>query len=186
MQRKYRRSLSAGANVSHSTPQRSSMSPYQSWQRITPQGSTRNSSPSPARYHPYAHHPRTPPATPDRPKGHHSPQTLPPLVIPHYHAPSNRSPHSAHGPSTPSSTGSNISGEHGEQKLLPDIHTVFALPSPSTNVQLPPLQLGWRRSLSEPGYSSSQPSAPSSPTPTIYDDIQSHVQKRMRLDSLLS
>lgn len=186
MQRKYRRSLSAGANASHSTPQRSSMSPYQSWQRITPQGPTRNSSPTPARYHPYAHHPRTPPATPDRPKGHPSPQTLPPLVIPHYHAPSNRSPHSAHGPSTPSSTGSNISGEHGEQKLLPDIHTVFALPSPSTTVQLPPLQLGWPRSLSEPGYSSSQPSAPASPTPTVHDDIQTHVQKRMRLDSLLS
>jgi len=187
MQRKYRRSLSAGANASHSTPQRSSMSPYESWQRITPQGPARNSSPTPTRYHPYAHQPRTPPATPDRPKGQPSPQSLPPLVIPHYTAPSTRSPYSATGPSTPSSTGSNPSAEYGSQKLLPDIHTVFASSSPpSTNLQLPPLQLGWHRSLSEPGYPSSQVSAPASPTPTVHEDMNSQVQKRMRLDSLLT
>ena len=173
MQRKYRRSLSAGSNLPHPAPRRSSISPYENWQRITPQG---NSSPTPARYHPYSHHPRTPPATPDRAKVHVSPQSLPPLLIPRYTAPSSRSPYSAE-----------VSPGYGAAKQLPDIHTVFASPSPSpSNIQLPPLQQTWQRSLSEPGYFFAPVSAPSSPTPTITHDSNEQVKDRMRLDSLLS
>lgn len=180
MQRKYRRSLSAGSNASHSTPQRSSTSPYQSWQRITPHGPARNTSPS--RYHPYAHHPRTPPATPDRVKAQLSPQNLPPLHIPHYQPPSVRSPYSSH---TPSPGSSNHTSEYVGTKLLPDIHTVFSSPSSvSNNLQLPPLQLGLTRSLSEPGYSSIR-TTPASPTPTITEESRTEVQNRMKLDSLL-
>ncbi len=176
MQRKYRRSLSAGSNISHSTPRRSSLSPYENWQRITPQGPTRNSSPTPARYYPYAHHPRTPPATPDRAKVHVSPQSLPPLLIPRYSGPSSRPPYSAE-----------VSPGYGAPKQLPDIHTVFASCSPSPdNLQLPPLQQTWQRSLSEPGYSSDPVSAPASPTPTVANDTFEQVKNRMRLDSLLS
>ena len=136
MQRKYRRSLSAASNLSHTTPQRSSVSPYQKWQHITPQGPHRNSSPAPARYHPYVHHPRTPPATPDRVKAQPSPQSLPPLVIPTHRAPSSHSPFSAPVLSSPRSVGS----DYSSSKLLPDIHTAFASPSQSpNNIQLPPI-----------------------------------------------
>jgi hypothetical protein len=178
MQRKYRRSLSAGSNFSHSTPQRSSLSPYENWQRIGPQCGPRNPSPSPARYHPYAHHPRTPPATPDRMKSHLSPQCFPPLLIPRYSVPSTRSPYSAQPPYSAEPT-------YGAPKQLPDIHTVFASPSPSpSSLQLPPLQQNtWQRSFSEPGYSSAPVSSPSSPTPS---DSREPVKNRMCLDSLLS
>ena len=173
MQRKYRRSLSAGSTLSHSTPRRSSVSHYENWQRITSQG---NSSPPGARYHPYSHPPRTPPATPDRAKVHVSPQSLPPLLIPRYSAPSSRSPYSAE-----------VSPGYGAGKQLPDIHTVFASPSLSPNsLQLPPLQHTWKRSLSEPGYFFAPVSAPSSPTLTNSNDTNEQVKNRMRLDSLLS
>ena len=163
MQRKCRRSISAGSSLFHPTIRRSSVSHCENWQRITPQG---NSSP-PARYHPYSHHPRTPPATPDRAKVRVSPQSLPPLLIPLYSAPSSRSPYSA-------------------PKQLPDIHTAFASRSPSpNNLQLPPLQQTWQRSLSEPGYFFAPVSAPSSPTTTT-NDSNEQVKNRMRLDSLLS
>ena len=175
MQRKYRRSLSTGSNLSHATPRRSSM-PYENWQRIPTQGATRNTSPTPSRYHPYSHPPRTPPATPDRAKVHVSLQSLPPLRIPRYSAPSSRSPYSAE-----------VSPGCGAAKQLPDIHTVFASPRPSPNdLQLPPLQQTWQRSLSEPGYSSASVSVPASPTPSIANDTREQVTNRMRLDSLLS
>jgi hypothetical protein len=175
MQRKYRRSLSVGSNLSHPTPRRSSMSPYENWPQVTTQAPTRNSSPPSSRYHPYSHHPRTPPATPDRAKVHVSPQSLPPLHIPRYSAPSSRSPYSAE-----------VSPGYSAPKQLPDIHTAFASPNLSPNsLQLPPLQQTWQRSLSEPGYSAPI-SAPASPTPTIADDAHEQVKNRMRLDSLLS
>jgi Myb-like DNA-binding domain len=183
MQRKYRRSLSAQSALAHAaTPQRYAQ--HENWQRITPQGPARNSSPGPARYHPYAHHPRTPPATPDRAKAHPSPQTLPPLLIPPYPAPSSRSPYSAQQ-ATSYSAETSPSSSYGSHKLLPDIHTVFASPSPSpNNLQLPPLQ---RRSLSEPGYSLSDPVSPlASPTPTVSHEVHDNVKSRMCLDSLLS
>jgi len=184
MQRKYRRSLSASQNLSHTTSQRSSMSPYQKWQHINPQGPHRSSSnPAPARYHPYVHHPRTPPATPDRVKPQMSPQSLPPLVIPTHRAPSAHSPFSAPNLSSPRSIGS----DHPSNKLLPDIHTAFASPSLSPlNLQLPPIQPTWTRSFSEPGYTSSRPSPPASPTPSVTHDISEQVKNRMRLDALLS
>lgn len=166
MQRKYRRSLSAGSTLANAAPQRSSVSPYQNWQRITPQGPLRNPSPT-SRYHPYAHHPRTPPATPDRPKLNLSPQqSLPPLTIPRYSSP--------------------YCGDLAS-KQLPDIHTVFASPSPSPNdLQLPPLQRSWTRSLSEPGCSSTFIPSPASPCSSVNDNLREPVKDRMRLDSLLS
>ena len=183
MQRKYRRSLSAGSGMSHLTPQCSSLSPYENWQRITPQGPPRNHSPTPARYHPYTHHPRTPPASPDRVKAHLSPQSLPQLLIPRYPGSSSRSPYSAQTPSASYSTDSGPSAGYGGAKQLPDIHTVFASPSPSPNsLQLPPLQ---HRCLSEPRYFSSPVSEPSSPT-TMANDTSEQVKDRMRLDSLLT
>src|ERR1700736_1368954 len=126
MQRKYRRSLSAsrGSSVPHSSSHRSSLSPYQSWQNLTPPGPTGNTSPPPqGRYHPYTHHPRTPPATPDRAKAHISPQSLPSLQIPNYPS-SGRSPFSAPPLSNPTTTFSG--GEYGAPRQLPDIHTVFS------------------------------------------------------------
>jgi len=173
MQRKYRRSLSVGSNLSHSAPRRSSLSPFQTWQRITPQGALRNPSPPPARYHPYAHHPRTPPTTPDRPKTHVSPhQCLPPLTIPHY--------------SAPYPTDKIPSAGHSAGKQLPDIHTVFASPSPSPNdLQLPPLQQSRTRSLSESGYCSAAVSSRSSPSPSVSEDLREQVRDKMRLESLL-
>jgi len=176
MQRKYRRSLSVGTTLSVSTSQRTSMSPYQNWQRISPQGPHRNSSPSPARYHPYVHHPRTPPDTPDRVKPHVSPQSLPPLMIPRYNTSSVRSPYHPHSATSPPA-------EYSSPKQLPDIHTVFASPSPSpNNLQLPPLQT-WTRSMSDPGCCSAPVSAPPSPIPEVRSEP---VKDRMRLDSLLS
>ena len=180
MQRKYRRSLSAQSTLAHATPRRYSQ--HDNWQCSTPQGPARNSSPVRALYHPYAHHPRTPPATPDRAKTHPSPQTLPPLLIPHYPAQSSRSPYSVqHAPYSAETSPSS----YGSHKILPDIHTVFASPSPSpNNLQLPPLQ---HRSLSEPTYAGSDPvSVPASPAPTLSHEIQDHVKSRMCLDTLLS
>jgi Myb-like DNA-binding domain len=178
MQRKYRRSLCASSNLSHSTPQR--LAPYENWERYVPQGSTRNPSPTPARYHPYGHKPRTPPATPDRGKTHLSPQSLPPLLIPRYSGPSSRSPYSAQAPPSSHSAESSPLSGYRATKQLPDIHTVFASPSPSpNNLQLPPLQ---RRSLSEPGHSFASVSTPASPTPTISNEVKN----RMCLDALLS
>ena len=181
MQRKYRRSLSVGSSLPQSTPQRS---PYENWQRITPQGPTRNQSPTPAHYHPYAHHLRTPPATPDRGKAHLLPQNLPPLLIPRYPASSSRSPYSAHTPSASYSVEGSPSAGYAVAKQLPDIHTVFASPSPSpNNLQLPPLQ---HRSLSEPSYFPAPGSEPASPNPTNINNTHDEVKNRMRLDSLLS
>jgi hypothetical protein len=180
MQRKYRRSLSAQSALAHATPRRYSQD--DNWQRITPQGPARNSSPGPARYHPYAQHPRTPPATPDRAKTHPSPQTLPPLLIPRHPTPSSRSPYSAQHASYSAETSPST---YGTLKLLPDIHTVFSSASASpNNLQLPPLK---HRSLSEPGYAVYSPvSAPASPTSTGSHEVQNHVKSRMCLDTLLS
>lgn len=186
MQRKYRRSLSAGSNASHSTPHRSSLSPYQNWQPITPVGPARTNSPSPpSRYHPYAHHPRTPPATPDRAKAQMSPQNLPPLDIPQC-TPSARSPYSTHSHGTPSTPYSiPPSAGYASLKQLPDIHTVFSSPSPSpSSIHLPPLQNSWTRSPSEQSYSSPR-SAPASPTPTTTTETRDEIKGRMSLDSLL-
>jgi hypothetical protein len=182
MQRKYRRSLSAGANVTLGS-NRSSASPYQRWQQINPRGQHRNSSPAPARYQPYAQHPRTPPATPERVTTQFSPQHLPPLVIPTYHTPSSHSPPSAHTSLSPKSVASDL---YAATKRLPDIHSVFAS-SPSPAPQLPPIQQhSWPRSFSEPGYSSVRTSSPPMSPPSSTDYITEHVKNRMKLDALLS
>jgi len=152
------------------------LSPYQNWQHITPHAQTRTGSPSsPSRYHPYTHHPRTPPATPDRAKAHVTPHTLPPLNIPQ-RTPSARSQLSPY--SVPSSAG------YAGLKQLPDIHTIFTSPSPSpSNIHLPPLQHSWSCSLSEQSYSSPR-SSPGSPGPTTVAGRE-ETKDRMSLDSLL-
>jgi hypothetical protein len=184
MQRKYRRSLSSGSVLSQATTRYSSVSPYENWQRISSQGPTRNPSPTSTRYQPYAHHPRTPPATPDQEKSHLSPQSLPSLFIPGYSLSSSRSPYSAQT-QTSYSTESTISA--GCSAKLPDIHTVFSSPSPSpNNLQLPPLQPAWRRSLSDPGCSVASVSHTASPTPPIANDHGEQVKNRMCLDILLT
>jgi hypothetical protein len=184
MQRKYRRTLSAGSILSHSTPRYSSLTPYENWQRITSQAPACHPSSPSTRYHPYGHHPRTPPATPDQEESHLSPQSLPSLFIPGYSLSSSRSPQSAQ--TQASYSRESPTSACGSAKL-PDIHTVFASPSPSpNNLRLPPLQPLWRRSLSEPRCSTTSASDPTSPTSTITNDHVDQVKNRMCLDTLLT
>lgn len=177
MQRKYRRSLSAGSTLPHSTPQRSSLFPYENWQQINP---TRN--PSPTRYHPYVHHPITPSASLDRAEVPHLPQSLPPFHIPSYSSPS-RSPNTAQTPRAAYSAENSPSAAYRAVKQLPDIHTLLASPSTSpNNLLLPPLQ---HRRLSDPGYSSAPISDLESSLTDVNDSCK-EVKSRMQLASLLS
>ena len=181
MQRKYRRSLSTGSVLSQAPPRYSSLSTYENWQRYTSQAPVRHPSPPSTRYHPYGHQPRTPPATPDQEQSHLSPQHLPSLFIPGYSLSSSRSPPPAQ---TQASYSRESSISAGCSAKLPDIHTVFSSPSPSpNNLQLPPLQPSWRRSLSEPRCSAAYASDLASPTTNNHDD---QVKNRMCLDTLLS
>ena len=181
MQRKYRRSLSAGASVPQATTRRSSMSHYQSW-RTAAQGPLRNESSAPPFYHPYAD-PRSRPATPDRAETHVGALGLPPLFAPHYAAPISRSPYSSAHTLPHSSYGDSSPSTRYAPAKLPDIYTLFASNPSPTNIKLPPLQRSWSRSLSEPGISTTAISARSSPTPPLDGHM---VKDRMKLDALLS